>query len=181
MSQKKVCTFNKPLIWLGSCNRNPRLDHDMKNDHFGFLSIRLLMLKPVAYGILWLSQQPRGFLSHTPENNVKIIWNWVHIINGIRLLIKSVQRQYYLLSCRFLLFTGRNGRWKEKYFLIPILRRPPQQSLSIKALLGMLARLPWGRRDMLGSMNGKYEGLSVKYASLIVSCYWIKVFIIAWQ
>ena len=52
-------------------------------------------------------------------------------------------------------------------------------SLKIKALLGMLARLPWGRRDMLGSMNGKYEGVSVKYASLIVSCHWIKVFITA--
>ena len=31
----------------------------------------------------------------------------------------------------------------------------------IKALLGMLARLPWGRGDMLGSMNGKHEGVSV--------------------
>ena len=43
-------------------------------------------------------------------------------------------------------------------------------NVLIKALLGMLARLPWGRRDMLGSMNGKCEGVSVKYASLIVSC-----------
>ena len=35
----------------------------------------------------------------------------------------------------------------------------------IKALLGMLelARLPVGRRDMLGSMNGKHGGVSVKY------------------
>ena len=49
--------------------------------------------------------------------------------------------------------------------------------LPIKALLGMLARLPWGRRDVLGSMNGKYEGVYVKYASLIVSCQWIKVVI----
>ena len=48
---------------------------------------------------------------------------------------------------------------------------------NIKALLGMLARLPWGRRDMLSSMNGKYGGVSVKYASLMVSCHWIKVFI----
>ena len=40
--------------------------------------------------------------------------------------------------------------------------------IHIKALLGMLARLPWGRRDMLGSMNGKYEGVSVKYESLIL-------------
>ena len=49
----------------------------------------------------------------------------------------------------------------------------------IKALLGMLPRLPWGRSDVLGLMNGKYEGVYVKYASLIVSCHWIKVFITA--
>ena len=53
------------------------------------------------------------------------------------------------------------------------------RNVKIKALLGMLARLPWGRRDVLGSINGKYEGVSVKYASLIVSCHWIKVFITA--
>ena len=47
---------------------------------------------------------------------------------------------------------------------------------KIRALLGMLARLPWGRRDMLGSMNGKHGGVSVKYVSLIVFCHWIKVF-----
>ena len=41
--------------------------------------------------------------------------------------------------------------------------------IQIKALLGMLARLPWRRRDMSGSMNGKHEGVSVKYASQIVS------------
>ena len=56
------------------------------------------------------------------------------------------------------------------------LARPSQ---AIKALLGMLARLPSGRGDMLGSMNGKHEGVSVKYASLIVSFHWIKVFITA--
>ena len=50
---------------------------------------------------------------------------------------------------------------------------------KIKALLGMLARLPWGRRNVLGLMNGNYEGVYVKYASLIVSCHWIKVFITA--
>ena len=50
---------------------------------------------------------------------------------------------------------------------------------KIKALLGMLARLPWGRRDMSGSVNGKHGGASVKYVSLIVSCHWIKVFITA--
>ena len=54
-----------------------------------------------------------------------------------------------------------------------------KQGLHIKALLGMLARLPWGRRNVLGLMNGKYEGVYVKYASLIVSCHWIKVFITA--
>ena len=48
---------------------------------------------------------------------------------------------------------------------------------KIKVLLGMLARLPWGRRDMLSSMNGKDGGVSVKYASLIVARHWIKVFI----
>ena len=32
---------------------------------------------------------------------------------------------------------------------------------------------------MLGSMNGKHEGVSVKYASLIVSFDWIKVYITA--
>ena len=52
-------------------------------------------------------------------------------------------------------------------------------SQKIKALLGMLARLPWGRRDVLHSINGKYEEMSFKYASLIVSCHWIKVFITA--
>ena len=50
---------------------------------------------------------------------------------------------------------------------------------AIKELLGMLARLPWGRRDMLGSMNGKHRAVYVKYVSLIVTCHWIKVFITA--
>ena len=39
-----------------------------------------------------------------------------------------------------------------------------KEEMIIKALLGMLARLPWGRRDVLGSINGKYEGVSVKHA-----------------
>ena len=51
--------------------------------------------------------------------------------------------------------------------------------LEIKALLGMLARLPWGRRDMAGLMNGKHGGVYVKYVSLIVCCHWIRVFITA--
>ena len=68
--------------------------------------------------------------------------------------------------------------WKSR-FIMWLLKRSPQYWNQIKALLGMLARLPWGRRDVLGSMNGKYEGVSVKYASLIVSCHRIKVFITA--
>ena len=43
----------------------------------------------------------------------------------------------------------------------------------------MLARLPWRRRDMLGSMNGKHGVMYVEHVSLTVSCYWIKVFITA--
>ena len=50
-------------------------------------------------------------------------------------------------------------------------------NVVIKALLGMLARLPWGIRDRLGSMVGKHGGVYVEYVSLMVSCYWIKVFI----
>ena len=42
---------------------------------------------------------------------------------------------------------------------------------KIKALLGMLARLPWGKRDMLGSIDREYGGVHVEYVSLIVSCY----------
>ena len=45
---------------------------------------------------------------------------------------------------------------------------------GIKALFGMLARLPWGRRDMLSSMDGKHEGVYLECVSLMVSCYWIK-------
>ena len=51
---------------------------------------------------------------------------------------------------------------------------------SIKALLGMFVRLPWGKRDMLSSMKGKHGGMYVKYVSLIVCCHWIKVFIDVW-
>ena len=36
---------------------------------------------------------------------------------------------------------------------------PEHKYLIIKALLGMLARLPWGRRYMLGSMDGKHRGV----------------------
>ena len=53
------------------------------------------------------------------------------------------------------------------------------QTAYVKALLGMLARLPWGRRDMLGSMDGKHGGVYVEYVSPMVYCYWIKVFITA--
>ena len=54
-----------------------------------------------------------------------------------------------------------------------------QAIIEIKALLGVLARLPWGRRDMLGLMDGKHGGVYVECVSLMVSCYWIKVFITA--
>ena len=54
-----------------------------------------------------------------------------------------------------------------------------EASKAIKALLGMLARLPWGRRYiLLDSMDGKH-GVSVECVSLMVSCYWITVFITA--
>ena len=49
---------------------------------------------------------------------------------------------------------------------------------SIKALLGMLMRLPWERRSVLVAMDGKHRGVYVEYVSLMVSCYWLKVFII---
>ena len=56
-----------------------------------------------------------------------------------------------------------------------------QLNFWIKAFLGMLARLPWGRRDVLGSMDGgKHGGVYVEYVSLMVSCYWIKALITAW-
>ena len=32
---------------------------------------------------------------------------------------------------------------------------------------------------MLGAMDGKHRGVYVEYVSLIVSCYWLKVFITA--
>ena len=56
---------------------------------------------------------------------------------------------------------------------------PSLVTLTNKALLGMVARLPWGRRDMLGSMDRKHRGVYVEYVSLMVSGYWIKVFITA--
>ena len=55
---------------------------------------------PIAYGILRLSQLRGGFLSHTPENNVKIIWlvrNLVHIINSIRILRMRNFRKFAVL------------------------------------------------------------------------------------
>ena len=39
-------------------------------------------------------------------------------------------------------------------------------------------RLPWGRRDLLGPMDGKHGVVYVECVSLMVSCYWIKVFIL---
>ena len=52
-------------------------------------------------------------------------------------------------------------------------------TIFIKALSGMLARLHRGRKDMLGSMDGKHGAVYVEYVSLMVSCYWTKVFISA--
>ena len=85
-----------------------------------------------------------------------------------------MQRQYYLLSYRFLLFTGKKRKVKREVFSDSYTEATAS---AIKALLGMLARLPWGRRDVLSSINGKYGGVIVKYASPIVSYHWIKVFI----
>ena len=34
--------------------------------------------------------------------------------------------------------------------------------------------IPWGRRDMLGAMDGKQGRVYVEYVSVIVSCCWIK-------
>ena len=58
---------------------------------------------------------------------------------------------------------------------------------GIKELLGMLARLCWGRRDMLGSRMENTEECMLNIHiytymyiyTLIVSCHWIKVFITA--
>ena len=49
----------------------------------------LTLLPTAFYDFLSYGGGGGGFLSHTPENNVKIIWliwNLVHTINGIRLL-----------------------------------------------------------------------------------------------
>ena len=67
---------------------------------------------------------------------------------------------------------------KIKMAYLPILRSGFRKFFDnhvlIKELLGMLARLPCGRRNMSGSMNGKHGGIYVKYVSLIVSFHWIK-------
>ena len=78
--------------------------------------------------------------------------------------MKSVQRLYYLLSGRLLLFTGNIRKMKREVFSVPYAEATTS---AIKALLGMLGRLSWGRRDMLGSMNGKYGRVSVKYLYII--------------
>ena len=48
MSHKKVTIALILEIWLGFDSKRPKLDHDMKNSHFGSLSIRLLTLKQSA-------------------------------------------------------------------------------------------------------------------------------------
>ena len=45
MSHKKVTIALIQEIWLGFDSQSLKLDHDMKNNHFGSLSIRLLTLK----------------------------------------------------------------------------------------------------------------------------------------
>ena len=66
-------------IWLASYIRNLRLDHDMKNDHFGFLSIRLLMLNPIAYGILLLSQLRGWDIYPTSQKKMLKLFDWFEI------------------------------------------------------------------------------------------------------
>ena len=48
MSHKKVTIALILEIWLGLNSKSLKLDHDMKNNHFGSISIRLLMLKQSA-------------------------------------------------------------------------------------------------------------------------------------
>ena len=39
-----------------------------------------------------------------------------------------------------------------------------QATFTIKALLGMLARLSWGKRNMIGSMDGRQGRVYLEYA-----------------
>ena len=48
MSNKKVVIALISEIWLGFDSKSLNLDHDMKNNHFGSLSITLLTLKQSA-------------------------------------------------------------------------------------------------------------------------------------
>ena len=48
MSCKKVNIASIFKIWLEFDSKGLKLDHDMKNNHFGPLSIRLLTLKQSA-------------------------------------------------------------------------------------------------------------------------------------
>ena len=45
MSHKAVTIASISEIWLGFDRRNLQLNHDMKNNHFDPLSVRLLTLK----------------------------------------------------------------------------------------------------------------------------------------
>ena len=67
----------------------------------------------------------------------------------------------------------------DKFIDLDVSNQTTKENKEIKALIGMLARLPWGRRDTLILMKGKHGGVYVKYVSLIVSYHWIKVFITA--
>ena len=48
MSRKKLVIALILEIWPGFNSKSLNLDHDMENNHFGPLSIRLLMLKQSA-------------------------------------------------------------------------------------------------------------------------------------
>ena len=48
MSHKKVTIALILETWLGFDSQSLKLDHDMENNHFWSLSIRLLMLKQSA-------------------------------------------------------------------------------------------------------------------------------------
>ena len=48
MSHKEVTNASILNVCLGFDSKNLKLDHDMKNSHFGSLAIRLLTLKQSA-------------------------------------------------------------------------------------------------------------------------------------
>ena len=100
------------------------------------------------------------------EGNVITNNNETYIV--IHFLVEH-HELYLMINCIFVIVTfHQNLAWGK------LLLATTTYKYKIKALLGMLARLSWGRRDMLGSTNGKHGGVSVKYVSLTVFCHWIK-------